>query len=60
MGKVISNSVANKETKIYCCESTNEVVKMMQELIESGDIILVKASNGMKFNTIIEGMKRNG
>lgn len=58
MGKVISDSAVNDETKTYHCENNEEAIKMMQEIIKSGDIILVKASNGMKFKTIVEGLTK--
>lgn len=46
----------NKEN-IYYFEDKNEIIKLLQEIITKDDVILFKASNGMKFFEIVEELK---
>ena len=57
MGKVISNTAKNGGVKVYHCENNDEAVKVAKEIMKKNDIILVKASNGMKFIKIVEGLR---
>lgn len=57
MGKVISNTAASLGTEIYQFDNNEDAVKQAKEIIKQGDIILVKASNGMKFKNIVENLK---
>ena len=58
MGKVIADTVksADKNSKInvYQCESNKEAIEIAKGVLESNEIILIKASNGMKFKEITE------
>ena len=47
--KELSNKV-----KTYVCDSNQEAIEIINNVKNEGDIILIKASNGMKFNEIIE------
>ena len=57
MGRVISNTASNFGIESYQLNSNVEAVDKVKEIIKSGDIVLVKASNGMKFKEIVEGLK---
>ncbi len=46
-----------KEKNIYYLKDNEEIVKKVTEIIEPKDIILLKASNGMKFFDIAENLK---
>ena len=43
--------------KIYECKNNEEAIKFAKEEMEKGDIVLVKASNGMHFDEIVEKIK---
>ncbi len=43
--------------KIYECQNNKEAIKFAKEEIEKGDIVLVKASNSMHFDEIVEKIK---
>ena len=43
--------------KIYECKNNKEAIRFANEEIEEGDIILVKASNGMRFDEIVDKIK---
>ena len=57
MGKVISEAVKNDKTERYHFENNVEAIEKLKNIAKAGDIILVKASNGMKFKEIVEGLK---
>ena len=57
MGKVISNTAKSLGIKIYQFDSNQDAVNQVKQIMQQGDIILVKASNGMKFKEIVEGLK---
>lgn len=42
------------EENIYCFETKEEIVNKLKEVSKKGDVILLKASNGMKFFDIAE------
>jgi len=42
------------EENIIECENTKEATKELKKYLKKGDIVLLKASNAMKFNTILE------
>lgn len=56
MGRVISDTAKANGIKIYQYSNNEEVVKVAKEILQEGDIVLVKASNGMKFKQIVEGL----
>ena len=41
----------------YHFETTEEIVENVSELLKVGDVILIKASNGMKFNLIANKLR---
>lgn len=41
-------------TKIYQCKTNEEAIKIAQKELTEGDLVLVKASNGMHFGEIVE------
>ena len=43
--------------KIYSFDSNEDAVKKILQIQEKGDVILIKASNSMKFNEILEKIK---
>lgn len=58
MGKVISNTAKEGNILTYHCEKNEDAVTLIKEIMKQNDIILVKASNGMKFKEIVEGLKK--
>ena len=54
--KFIADSAANQMPKenIYTFETSDMAKKKVQELIKEGDLILVKGSQGMRMERIIE------
>lgn len=56
MGKIIANEVLKENENVYCYNNNDEALEKIKEIIKEEDIILVKASNGMKFKQIIEGL----
>lgn len=59
MGKVISDTASEKGVESYHCENNEKAVQKIKELTEFGDIVLIKASNGMKFKNIVDGLVNN-
>ena len=45
--------------KVYICENTEEAANKIKELWGKNDVILLKASNGMRFDKILERIKEN-
>ena len=43
-----------KKEKIYKLESREQVIEKLEEIVEPGDVILIKASHAMKFYEIAE------
>ena len=43
-----------KKEKIYKLENREQVIKKLEEIVEPGDVILIKASHSMKFYEIAE------
>ena len=56
LGKIISDSAQNNDIEIHQCDSNNEAVEVIKAIMKNNDIILVKASNGMKFKNIVEAL----
>ena len=44
----------NSKITTYICDTNKEAIDVINKIKHDGDIILVKASNGMKFDEIIE------
>ena len=60
MGKVIGNTAEKGGIKVYNCVNNENAVETAKGIMKKDDIILVKASNGMKFKTIVEKLKETG
>jgi len=58
MGKVIANAAkqADDGIEVYSFDNNQSAITKINELKKSGDTILIKASNGMKFKEIVEGI----
>ena len=57
--KTISDTVRakNKKIKVYCFDNNVDAIDLIKEEMKEDDIILVKASNGMNFEEIVEAIK---
>ena len=53
----INNIVKDKNVEEYSFDTNEEAIKKLKEIIKSKDIILVKASNGMHFEEIVDAIK---
>ena len=74
IGNVLSNNnidiliTVGKESKYiynntdikckYECKDNNEAIDKLKKLINPGDIVLIKASNSMNFNEIVNNLKK--
>ena len=57
LAKHIAKTAKDLGTKeIYECENNVEAAKILNKKIEEGDLILLKASNGMNFGEILENI----
>ena len=55
LAKNIAKKAKELGTKeVYECETNADAAKILKEKIKIGDLILLKASNGMKFGEILE------
>ena len=50
----IENGFDNK--CVYYCKNKDEIIELLKKIIEPKDVILFKASNGMKFFNIVENL----
>lgn len=57
LAKNISDEAKTEDNNVYYFENKESFEKEIREILKPGDSILVKASNGMKFKTIIELLK---
>ena len=57
MGEVIANTAESSGVKVYKCSDNSDAIRLAKGIINKDDIVLVKASNGMKFKEIVEGLK---
>ncbi len=58
----LAKHIANKAKKlglkqIYVCENNMEAIKKLKDIIKENDLILLKASNGMKFGEIMSALE---
>lgn len=58
-GKVIANAVKKSacNTKVYTCSDNQEAIAILKDKLEDNDFVIVKASNGMKFNDIVQSLQ---
>lgn len=58
LAKHISKTAKKLGTKeVYECENNMEAIKILKNTIKEGDLILLKASNGMNFGEILESVQ---
>ena len=53
-----AESVANTNTKVMHFETRESLLENIHELVEEGDTILVKASHFMKFEQVVDELKK--
>ena len=53
-----AESVANTNTKVMHFETRESLLEKIHELVEEGDTILVKASHFMKFEQVVDELKK--
>ena len=51
---IIDEAKKNKNVEIYFMNSNEEIVENLSQKLRKGDVVLVKASNGMKFFEICQ------
>ena len=56
MGKIISKKAKNENIEVYECEENKDAIDIINKIMRNDDIILIKASNGMKFKQIVEDL----
>ena len=56
-GKLINDTASNSHLMKYHFDSNEEAIEKIKSIMENKDIILVKASNAMKFIEIVEAIK---
>ena len=55
----LTYTVPNTDIKCkYECKDNNEAIDKLKKLINPGDIVLIKASNSMNFNEIVNNLKK--
>ena len=47
-----------KEDNIFVVNNNDEVINLISEIKQKGDCILIKASNGMHFSEIVDGLQK--
>ena len=58
LGKLINDTADNSNLKKYHFDNNEEAIKKIKSIMENKDIVLVKASNAMKFIEIVEAIKK--
>ena len=51
---IIKEAEKNKNIKTYFLNNNEEIVEKLKQELRNGDVVLVKASNGMKFFEICQ------
>lgn len=59
MGKVIAGTARKLDVETYEYDSNDEAVIKIKEILKPNDVVLIKASNGMKFKCIVEKLVEN-
>lgn len=54
----LAEEKGTKKENIYVCNNNEEAIETLNKIKENGDIILVKASHGMKFSEIVEALQK--
>ena len=57
--KAIANTVKDKnvEMVVYSFDNNIDAINLIKKYMKENDVILVKASNGMHFEEIVDGIK---
>ena len=55
--KNIAKNARISEEKIFSFDNNDDAIEKIANIINGNDLILVKASNGMKFGNIVEKIK---
>lgn len=51
---IISKANENKKTQCILLQNNEKILSKLQEILKEGDVVLIKASNGMKFYEICQ------
>ena len=51
---IISKASKNKKTQCILLQNNEEILSKLKEILREGDVVLIKASNGMKFYEICQ------
>ena len=51
---IISKASKNKKTQCILLQNNEKILSKLQEILKEGDVVLIKASNGMKFYEICQ------
>ena len=51
---IISKANKNKKTQCILLQNNEKILSKLQEILKEGDVVLIKASNGMKFYEICQ------
>ena len=52
--QIIEGAQKNKKLQIMELQSNDEIIKKLEEILKEGDVVLIKASNAMKFYEICQ------
>lgn len=58
MAENIANIVKISNPNVYICKNNSEATEKIKSIMHENDIILIKASNGMKFKEIVDELKK--
>ena len=47
-----------QEGNIYCFSKKEEIIPVLEKIVKTDDVLLFKASNGMRFFDLVEELKR--
>ena len=56
MAQYIANVAKQGNVEVYVCENNMKAIDVLKSIITKDDIIYIKASNGMKFKEIVDGL----
>ena len=56
MAQYIANVAKQGNVEVHVCENNQQAIELLKSIIIKNDIIYLKASNGMKFKEIVEGL----
>lgn len=48
--------VAKEKLKVYQCNTNEEAIQKLEQILNAQDVVLIKASNGMHFTSIVEAL----